>query len=61
MMHKSEIRELRKKLAEAKRKAADFERSAEGTSAFIRDHMLKSADEWHKTAHALLQRLGTLA
>lgn len=60
-MHKSEIRELRKKLSEAKRKAADYERKAEGASAFIRDYMLRSADECHKTAHSLAQRLGTRA
>lgn len=60
-MHKSEIRELRKKLAEAKRKASEYERKAEGASAFIRDHMLKAADEYHRTAHSLTQRLGTRA
>ena len=60
-MHKSEIRELRKKLAEAKRKAGDYERRAEGVSAFLRDHMLKAADECHRTAHSLAQRLGARA
>ena len=60
-MHKSEIRELRKKLSEAKRKASDYEQRAEGVSAFIRDHMLKSADECRRAAHSLAQRLGTRA
>ena len=60
-MHKSEIRELRKKLGEAKRKASEYERRSEGVSAFIRDHMLKAADECHRTVHGLKQRLGTRA
>jgi predicted DNA binding CopG/RHH family protein len=57
-MNKSEIRELRKKLSEAARKAAEYERRSQGVSAFIRDHMLKSAEEWHKTANSLALRLG---
>jgi hypothetical protein len=61
MMHKSEIRELRKRLAEAKRKASECERRAEGVSEFIRDYMLKAADEHRRTAHSLAQRLGTRA
>ena len=60
-MYKSEIRELRKKLAEAKRKACEYERQAEGVSSFIRDHMLKAADECRRAAHGLAQRLGTRA
>ena len=56
-MHKSEIRELRKKVKEAKRKAVGYEDQAENTSAFIRDHMLKSANEQHRLAAELQRRI----
>jgi hypothetical protein len=60
-VRKSEIRELRKRLEEAKRKAAECERRAEGVAASIRDYILKAAAEHRKTAHSLAQRLGTRA
>lgn len=58
-MHKSIIRQLRKELANAQRKAADFDRRSQGAAPVVRDRLQAMAEEQRRVADGLAQRLGT--